>query len=159
MGGTTLTAPSTDTNQPDITIVKLNEGFVLWYGGGYSVALTTADDLAKRVHEVALKLEGNISEAQPVTPSRTSAPVDVGVSPDLRERTAVAAVSSQGMSLSQEWENVEKLMAFFAAGFDTNGKVFTRKEWDAALPVFAPHVDPQEAEARLGEFLAELHDD
>lgn len=144
----------------DILISRLNEGFVLWYGG-YTVALTTAEDLAARVLTVAKGLAGETVESPaPVQtveavasrPSRSVPP-----SRELKESTAVPIANN--LSLEQQWQNVEKLMAFFGAGFDSNGRVFTRAHWDYALPKFAPNVDPAEAEARLGEFLAELHDD
>lgn len=147
-------------NAPDLSIFKLTEGFVLWYGGGISVALTSAEELSKRVLEVAKQLEGTI---EPI-PDPPHPPTMASVAPSkaLRESTAIPTTAigpGVGMTLEQEWANVEKLIAFFVAGFDSNGKLFTRREWDAAIPMFAPHVDPQEAEARLGEFLAELHDD
>jgi hypothetical protein len=144
-------------NRPDIAIVRLNEGFVMDYLG-YTTAHTNADVLAERVRSVASQGEPGLGVPEP-TPGATPQPV----TPELREATAVPSASTiapaTGLALDAQWENVRKLIAFMAAGFDTNGKVFTRADFDKALPLFAPHVDPKEAEFELGEFLASLHED
>ncbi len=162
---------TTATNAPDIVVYKLTEGFVMTYGGGYSVALSTSEQLAARVLEVGAKMEGrgfevpkeksatattvqfNTGEAPTPAPPKNAPP-----NAPLKEATNIPTPATN-LSIEQQWENVQKLMAFFAAGFDSNGNMFTREMWDEALPIFAPQVDPKEAEALLGEYLAELHDD
>lgn len=162
-----MTTNAHDPGRPDIAIVRLNEGFVMDYLG-YTTAHTNADDLAERVRQVASKGEAGFQPGNDVAGSGLNGDAQVAGAAQLsEERRAVAQVvapasavaPATGQTLTQQWENVQKLIAFFAAGFDTNGKAFGRAEWDAALPMFAPHVDPKEAEAALGEFLAELHDD
>lgn len=144
-------------NRPDIAIVRLNEGFVMDYLG-YTTAHTNADDLAERVRAVAAQGELGLSVPEPA-PGPTPQPV----TPELREATAVPSATqvgpAQGLTREQEWENARKLIAFMAAGFDTNGKAFLRTDFDKALPLFAPNLDPKEVEFELGEFLASLHDE
>lgn len=139
---------------PDIAIYRLSEGFIL-DAQGYTVALTNAADLAARVEDIAGKGEVGLSVAEPAP-----APTPQPVTPELREATNVpSALAPTTASLETQWNNVRQLIAFMAAGFDTNGKAFGRREFDAALPMFAPNVDPKEAEFELSEFLAGLHDD
>jgi hypothetical protein len=153
-------------SRPDIAIVRLNEGFVMDYLG-YTTAHTNADDLAERVRQVASQGEVGLREpaATPPPPQQvvTPAPHEPVPSPDLRAATAVPSAATlapaTNLSLAQQWANIGKLNAFMAAGFDTQGKMFTREMWDKALPMFAPNVDPKEAEFQLGEFLGSLHDD
>lgn len=152
---------------PFMLVFKLTEGYVLDYGS-YTVALTNPADLAKRVQDVAEQSEMGFqaSIAPPLDP-RTGQPSATPPTPELMEATAVPAAAPNGRtpgvvpttSLDGEWTNVRQMIAFMAAGFDTNGKSFTRAEWDAALPMFAPHVDPKEAEFELSEFLSSLHED
>lgn len=141
----------------DIQIVRLNEGFVMDYQG-YTTAHTNADDLAERVRQVASTTDTGLQGAVPDAEPRGEV-----VTPELREATAVPSAASLGVvptaSLETEWANARKLIAFMAAGFDTQGKMFTRKDFDAALPVFAPHINPKEVEYELSEFLAGLHED
>jgi hypothetical protein len=154
-----LAVQSADLSLPDafLMIAKLNEGYVLQYGGGYTVAVTNPSDLAKRVQEVAERSEvgfqPTVSGAVP-TPQRSNPPT-----PELIQATAVPSADRvvPTTTLEQEHANVRKMIAFMAAGFDENGKVFTRKDWDAALPIFAPHVNQAEAEFELSEFLSEMH--
>lgn len=152
-------------NQPFMIVVKLHEGYVLNVQG-YAIAITNAADLAARVGEVAAQSEGGF-QTPPVETDITATVTQVQGPPPAPSPSEVASVfapppqqdvASQ-TDLDMEWTNVKQMMAFLAAGFDPTGKVFTRREWDAALPMFAPHVDPKEAEFALSEFLSELHDD
>jgi hypothetical protein len=144
---------------PFMLVFKLTEGYVLDYGS-YTVALTNPVDLAKRVQAVAEQSEVGFQGAVPVASPAINMPVVQAVppTPELIEATAVPTVVPTA-TLEGEWENVRKMMAFMAAGFDATGRVFTRSDWDHALPIFAPHVDPKEAEFELSEFLGSLHDD
>jgi hypothetical protein len=155
---------------PFMVVFKLNEGYVLDYGA-YTVALTSPADLAKRVQSVAEQSEVGFRDPDPVqvsSPHPGPSPLAAPPSPELREATAVpSALERVGdqdgvvptIQLETEWENVRKMIAFMAAGFDSSGKAFTRKEWDYGVAQFAPHVDPKEAEFELSEFLGSLHDD
>lgn len=150
-----------DNTQPDMAIFRLTEGYVLVHGDT-TVALTSADDLAERVREVARGAEWKEAEPEHVpahlvvtpTPHEPSPPV-----PPLPVPAQVTAPPPTTLSLEQQWANARMLIAFFAAGFDANGKAFTRKEWDAAVPMFAPDLDPKQVEWELGEFMAEMRDD
>jgi hypothetical protein len=153
---------------PFMVVLKLTEGYVLQYGGGYTVALTSPADLSTRVKDVAEQSEvGFQSAVTPPMDPRTGVPISTPPSPELIEATAVPAAVPQTMpkgvvptqNLEMEWANVRRMIAWMAVGFNENGLAFGRKEFDAALPMFAPHVDPKEAEYELSEFLAELHED
>lgn len=150
---------------PFMLIFKLTEGYVLDYGS-YTVALTNPADLAKRVQSVAEQSE--VGFQAPTTSVQLSdmSGAPVGPTPELIAATAVPSATKAAPGgvvptnqLEGEWGNVRQLIAFMAAGFDSNGKAFTRKNWDDALPMFAPHVDPKEAEFELSEFLGEMHGD
>jgi hypothetical protein len=145
---------------PFMLVFKLTEGYVLDYGS-YTVALTNPVDLAKRVQAVAEQSEVGFQMQGQVPPKDLRPGLDYpapGPTPELIEATAVPTVVPTA-TLEGEWENVRKMMAFMAAGFDATGRMFTRSDWDGALPIFAPHVDPKEAEYELSEFLGSLHDD
>jgi hypothetical protein len=141
--------------RPDIAIVRLNEGFVMDHLG-YTTAHTNADDLAERVRQVAAQGDAGLAVPEP-----TPTPTQQAVTPELREATAVPAAVAPATNLSEavQWDNARKLIAFMAAGFDANGKMFTRADFDKALPMFAPTIDHKAVEFELGEFLAGLHDD
>lgn len=160
-----MTANEPQQAAPLLLVYKLTEGYVLDYGA-YTVALTSPVDLAKRVQEVAEQSEVGFQSHEPeLVPTPQKMPGQ-SLTPELIEATAVPTVSSPRLpgvvptnQLEGEWGNVRKMIAFFAGGYDTNGHVFGRKEWDAALSHFAPHVDPKEAEFALGEFLESMHPD
>lgn len=154
---------------PFMVVLKLHEGYVLNISG-YAVAITRAEELARRVGEVAAQSEVGFQSPQPQPETDISDTIQVKQGPpspppmDVQETASVLQAASQDTvvptaSLEAEWANVRQMIAFMAAGADTNGKAFTRKEWDAALPMFAPHVDPKEAEFELSEFLADLHEE
>jgi hypothetical protein len=152
---------------PFMVVVKLHEGYVLNVQG-YAIAITRAEELARRVGEVAAQSEVGFQSAAPETDISDTIQVKQGPpSPppmDVQATAQTLQAASQDTvvptaSLEAEWANVRQMIAFMAAGADTNGKAFTRKEWDAALPIFAPHVDPKEAEFELSEFLADLHEE
>jgi hypothetical protein len=157
---------SAELQQPDafLVVAKLNEGYVLQYGGDYTVAVTNPSDLAKRVQEVAERSEVGfqvpMSEQFPPTHLRPNIDYPApGPTPELMQATAVPSADQvvPTVTLEQEWSNVRKMIAWTFAGFDEQGRAFTRKDWDAALPIFAPHVDPKEADFELSEFLSEMH--
>jgi hypothetical protein len=167
-----MTDQSRQGEMPFMVILKLHEGYVLNVQG-YGIAITNADDLAKRVGEVAAQSEAGFQSAQPAVAERDISDSvfavpgpPPGAEPrpiDVVETAAALQPQADGVvptaSLESEWQNIRRMMAFMVAGFDTNGKAFTRKEWDAALPIFAPHVDPKEAEFALSEFLSEMDGD
>lgn len=156
-----MTSP--DPNAPDIAVFRLTEGFVLTYGQGYSVALTSADDLAERVRQVAsgvgfsepVVAPGPVAQVVEPAPSEPNLPAP----PSPPALPAMPRPAVPSLSLEQQWNNARQLFAFFAAGFYPNGKAFTRAEFDAAMPVVAPNLDFKEVEYELGEFLAGLHDE
>lgn len=157
---------SADPNAPDIAVFRLTEGFVLTYGGGHSVALTNADDLAERVRVVASEVGFEVPTpeygptSQVVEPALSEPELPITREQIRQALTPPAMPRPQpNLSLEQQWNNARQLFAFFAAGFYPNGRAFTRTEYDAALPVVAPNLDPKEVEFELGEFLASLHDD
>jgi hypothetical protein len=154
---------------PFMVVAKLNEGYVLSVQG-YGIAITNAEDLARRVGEIAASTEVGFQSPQPQPEHDISDTIQVQQGPppppqmDVQATAQTLQAASQDAvvptaNLEAEWANVRQMIAFMAAGADTNGKAFTRKEWDAALPIFAPHVDPKEAEFELSEFLSEMHDD
>jgi hypothetical protein len=160
--------------QPTMMVFRLSEGFVLDYGG-YTVALTNADDLGERVRTVAKEMTGEVGFKPPEAETSQPAPQVVRHSApeppptNLKEATAIPTglemVRDQDAGvvptaqLETEWANARRMIAYMAAGFDNNGKEFNRKMFDAALPMFAPHLDPKEVEFELGEFLASLHEE
>lgn len=151
---------------PFIVIVKLHEGYVLNIQG-YTIAVTNAADLGQRVAEVAAQSEVGFHEPQTDIsdtvvqvqgpPVQTPPPMDVQETAHALQPVSDGVVPTT--ALETEWRNVRQMIAFMAAGFDSKGRAFLRKDWDNALPIFAPHVDPKEAEFELSEFLSELHDD
>lgn len=164
-----MTSPN-EQQMPLIAVFQLNEGFILDHRG-YAIAVTSAEDLARRVGEIAgaatsvfqapATVEEAVAQHLDREPQHSSVPSSVA-SP--QEVAAALAPTSQDAvvptaALETEWANARKMMAWMVAGFDGSGKAFTRKEFDAALPMFAPHLSPSEVEFEFGEFLSELQED
>lgn len=163
-----MTVPN-DQAMPLIAVFQLNEGFILDHRG-YAIAVTSPEDLAARVGRIAADSTSVFQEPQTVEEAvatelnREPLPHSSVASHASPEEVAAALrpVSQDVVptaELETEWNNARQMMTWMAAGFDGKGRTFTRKEFDAALPLFAPHLNPAEVEFEFGEFLSELHED